>query len=735
MRDSRPLEHVSAVPLVGSLSGALGKLLETGRELTGARELSLLEAGHEVVASQGEETLLWSDLGKTTYEASCGENSVRLLGTKDSGEWSEQDKGVVDALCEVVEVLYSHGAHHVDLTRKNRLDELVADVAVRLMNTDATSHQKSLEWVLEKLAMFLGADVAFLRRNDHDRGVTVMEAEWPNRNWSGPGPDPLGVVAFNSDVMWANMKDQREPYLMGAEQTTEDYLELVKSGAGVPEVGGGTVPLLLGETTWGVLGFLHFTSHIWSAAEIHTLQAVASMIAHLQGRLLAEAKIVYNASHDDLTGLANRRALLDEIDGRISRQECLSLLVFDLDRFKVINDYLGHASGDELLRALANRLSDDIRAGDFAARLGGDEFVVVVPSTDPEVVEATAGRLVELIASPVEIAGQLLSHTASVGVASFNGSDDYASALSLLANADVALYAAKAGGRNQVVRYDGALSDLVDKRARQEIELAEALSEGQLRLYYQPEIDLGSGDLLAVEALVRWEHPSKGLLAAGEFISVAEETGLVAKIGRWVINEACEQLNKWDEEYPGNGIKMRVNMSPRDFRAPDLLAYIITTLAKHQVAPHRLCIEITEHALNDDNLGLSIVLEELRRLGLEVAIDDFGTGFASMSELKDIPSDALKLDMSFVMGITTSKYDRAIVAAICTLAGALDLEVIGEGVENYETARELVELGCHRAQGYLFSRALPGKDLGALIKSGGLSPKDYSMREHVNTSY
>ena len=603
------------------------------------------------------------------------------------------------------------------LLHQRRLDELVSQVAEKLMSASSSNRNEVLTWTTRVLAEFLGADVAFLRRNDHVRGISVLEAEWPHRDV--PDPDPLGEVAFDADPIFMMTRDLKGPYLAGVSNNAEEYLERVEQGTGVALVDGAAVPLLLGDSTWGVLAFLHFGLHAWVPAEINALQAVASMLVQLQGRIEAEERTAYNANHDDLTGLPNRRALIRELKDRLDANRGTAVLIIDLDRFKIMNDFLGHASGDRLLITIADRIRTSIRADDFVARLGGDEFVFVVDDAMSEMeVFASAYRVLKLIAAPVDIGGQLVSHTASIGVAmSGLGSP---SSLDLLGWADVAMYAAKARGRNQVVVFDEAMREAANEKSRTELTLREAIEGGGLRLHFQPEVDLASGRLLAVEALVRWQHPTRGILAASEFITVAEETGLVVNIGRWVFAEACRQLSQWHREYPDLELVVRVNMSPAEFVMDDIVEFVENCMRVNNVPGERLCIEITEYAVLDEPEKTARILRRFQSLGVEVALDDFGTGFASMSELKHLPVNLLKLDLSFVQGINTDPFDRAIVESIIRLGKALNLEVIAEGIENGQIVDKLVELGCHRGQGYLISRPVSPTALIPLLQAGAI---------------
>jgi diguanylate cyclase (GGDEF)-like protein len=452
-------------------------------------------------------------------------------------------------------------------------------------------------------------------------------------------------------------------------------------------------------------------------AEINALQAVASLLVQLQARIDAEEQTIFNANHDDLTGLPNRRALIQELVHRLESGRDTAVMIIDLDRFKVMNDFLGHASGDRLLVTIADRLRTSIRANDFAARLGGDEFVFLVDQITSEMeILATSFRLLEVISEPVDIHGQMFSHTASIGIAL--APNEKPDAVEMLGWADVALYSAKSRGRNQAVVFDALLRTVATERSELELNLRDAIDEGGLRLHFQPEVDLRTGRLLALEALVRWEHPVRGMIPAAEFITVAEETGLIVNIGRWVFAEACRTMATWRQTYPQSDFVLRINMSPAEFLMDDIVEFVEECLVLNGVPGSRVCIEITEYTVLDKPEKTAKILLGFQSLGVEVALDDFGTGFASMTELKNLPVNVLKLDLSFVQGITHDIYDRAIVESIIRLGSALSLKVVAEGIETTEIADKLVDLGCQRGQGYLISRPVPPKDLEPILRAG-----------------
>ncbi len=640
-----------------------------------------------------------------------------LIVARHGRVWSQREVSTARAFGGLFGKVATQTTREGALLHQRRLDELVSQVAERLMSTTAETRTEVLGWTTRVLAEFLNSDVAFLRRNDHVRGLSILEAEWPIRD-DFTGPDPLGEVRFDADPIFMATKDLREPYLPGVEDATEEFLDRVEKGSGETLFAGAAVPLLLGDSTWGVLGFIHFELRKWVPAEINALQAVASMLVQLQARIDAEERTGYIAHHDDLTDLPNRRALLRELKIRRDANRDTAVMIIDLDRFKVLNDFLGHANGDRLLITIADRIRTSIRVNDYCARLGGDEFVVLLDEAHSAMeVLASAYRLLELVAAPVDLGGQQFSHTASIGIAIAAARSDQSDS-DVLACADGAMYVAKARGRNKAVLHDEDMRATLDERSRMEIMLRDALDQGELRLHYQPEVDIRSGELLSVEALVRWQHPTRGLMNAAEFITVAEETGLVLIIGRWVFAEACRQLAAWRKEFPNLELIVRVNMSPAEFAATDLVEFVENCLHVNDIPGDRLCIEITEYAVVEEPEKTANILRGFREMGVEIAIDDFGTGFASMTELKHLPVDLLKLDMSFVEGITSDAYDRAIVESIIRLGGALNLGVTAEGIEHSAIIDELLVLGCHRGQGYLISRPVEAGALKPMLTAG-----------------
>lgn len=605
-------------------------------------------------------------------------------------------------------------------TPQRRLDELVARISERLMSTTAPTLQRALDWAMEELCRFLGADVAFLRRNDHAHGVSVLMAFYPSRDVPLE-EDPLGIVPFDADVVFGATRDLKVPFIVRNSQDTEErYLQRIRDAGYPDQFTGAAVPLVHGDVTEGAIAFFYLsTTYSWSEQEVNALRVVAALLVQLLHRVDAEDRLRKNALTDDLTGLPNRRALLEEVTRLQEAGGTLAMLFIDLDRFKVMNDHLGHGAGDKVLQVIADRIRTSLRPSDFAARLGGDEFVVVLQDADGGLgAVAAASRLLDLIALPIDVRGQRVAHTGSVGIALSDGATS--SGEELLGRADIALYSAKSQGRNRTVVFDHQLEGRHAERSSIELLLRQALADNSLRVLYQPEFDLRDGRMLAVEALVRWHRPGQGLVEAGKFVPVAEETHLITDIDRWVLEEACAQMATWRRAYPGSDLVVRVNMSAAQLAVAGLVRSVADSLRRSGLPPQMLCLEITEQAVIADVEQAVRVLHDIRSMGVKLAIDDFGTGFSSMSQLKSLPVDVLKIDRVFVDKIAQDPTDQAIVETIVRLARAFKLEVVGEGIERIEDLETLVQLGCHRAQGFLLSHPLAPADLEPLLMRGAI---------------
>jgi diguanylate cyclase (GGDEF)-like protein len=420
-----------------------------------------------------------------------------------------------------------------------------------------------------------------------------------------------------------------------------------------------------------------------------------------------EGTLARHAMHDQLTGLPNRTLFIDRLDQALARRRrsasMLAVLSIDLDRFKAVNDAVGHSAGDEILASCAGLMEAVLGPDETMCRLGGDEFAVCSEGlTSPADAVEVADRLAAALAQPFVHDGTSHTVTISVGIAVARGLPGERPE-PLLRDADAAMYKAKSKGRRRYELSDESLRDETNRRIELVAGLSRAVERGELRLRYQPVMDLVSGRMVGAEALLRWQHPQLGLLSPAAFIAIAEETDLIVPIGEWVLDTALEELARWHHATPHTRLTMSVNISTRQIASPTLLGCTADLLAKHAVDPAMLCLEITESTLLWDVDAAIAALSALRGLGVELAIDDFGTGYSSLGYLKHLPVDYLKIDRTFVRDMLTDPDDSVIVKAVIDLGSALGLQLVAEGVETLAQADGLAGLGCHLAQGYLWS--------------------------------
>lgn len=450
-------------------------------------------------------------------------------------------------------------------------------------------------------------------------------------------------------------------------------------------------------------------------------------------RKAAEAKMHHLAMYDTLTGLPNRQFFRDQLEMALLRAQRsggnMAVMFIDLDRFKRINDTLGHTTGDQVLRVVAARLSDCVREMDGVtraandaevpvgrvARLAGDEFIVTLDALRrPEDAARVAARILNEMARPFLLHGEELVVTASVGIAIYPRDGEQSDIL--VKNADIAMYQAKELGKNTFQYFSSEMTHVAIQRLKMENELRHALERNELLLYYQPKINVTSGRITGVEALLRWQNPERGLVPPGVFIPIAEEIGLIVAMGEWVLEEACRQKKIWREAgFPG--IDLAINLASPSFRKADLGERVGETLRRYGVPPGELCVEATESILMRDADATLVTLNRLCELGVRLSVDDFGTGYSSLSYLRRFPINQLKIDQSFVKDVTSSPDDAAIIAAIASLARTLKLEVVAEGIETAEQAHCLIEQGCISMQGFFFCHPLPADEITLLLAS------------------
>ena len=482
--------------------------------------------------------------------------------------------------------------------------------------------------------------------------------------------------------------------------------------------------LLVPWSAFVVSAVVIFDTLIFNGATVNTMSLLTfitvTTIAYLLARSLdrVNRQNRQRAYYDSLTGLPNRALFLDLLSQALNRFKSdhipRAVLFMDLDQFKVINDSLGHRAGDELLIIAARRLQNCLRPGDTAARLGGDEFIVLLDGVgDVEDAVQVAQRITKALGLPMKLAGRQMVVSTSMGIALCEDANCEPDAL--LRNSDAAMYQAKTEGKARCKVFSEDMHAQAMRRLELENELRLAIEREELTIYYQPKVLLSTGIIVGMEALVRWDHPTFGLIAPNEFIPLAEEVGLINSLGRWVLGEACAESRRWQEQYPAAPpLVTSVNLSLGQFQGSDLVPEIAEILRQTGLNPSCLELEITESVIMEDVEYAIDLLEHLKKLGIRVALDDFGTGYSSLEALRRFPLDALKIDKVFVDGVSKSQQDTAVVQLVIDLAHAVGIQAIAEGVETVEQLTQLRNMGCDQAQGYYFWKPLMGEEAAAL---------------------
>ncbi|HUQ48411.1 MAG TPA: EAL domain-containing protein [Gemmatimonadaceae bacterium] len=465
----------------------------------------------------------------------------------------------------------------------------------------------------------------------------------------------------------------------------------------------------------GTLCVIDTSPHAWTHTEINCLMDLAASLvmeielrSDLSQKRQTQEHLLYSTLHDALTGLPNRSLFTERLRHAMRRaarhpDDLFAVLFLDLDRFKDVNDNLGHFAGDELLRAVARRLEACLRPEDTVARLSGDEFAILLESiTEASDAGRVAERIEEALSFPINLAGSEVLTSASMGIVTSSMAHDQPE--QILRSADMAMYRAKAAGRARYEMFDRTMHTDALARLQLETDLRRAVELGEFRLHYQPLVSLKTGRVTGLEALVRWEHPSRGLVHPGDFIPIAEETGLIVPMGRWVLDEACRQMKEWHHSHPRTEpLTIGVNLSAKQFSQPDIVDQIRSAITSSGISPGCLRIEITESAIIDKGTSSANVLQKIRDLGVQIYLDDFGTGYSSLSYLHGLPIDAIKIDRAFVSNMDTDEKNLRLVRTILTLAEIVGVRAEAEGISTAEQLRELRSLNCDQGQGYLFS--------------------------------
>ena len=442
---------------------------------------------------------------------------------------------------------------------------------------------------------------------------------------------------------------------------------------------------------------------------------IGSLATHedITERKRAEERIAHMARHDALTDLPNRTLLRERLEHdlkRVKRGECLAVLCLDLDHFKSVNDTLGHPTGDELLKVAADRLRRCTREPDTIARLGGDEFAIIMNGmAQPADAAALSRRVRDAITRPFSLDGHQIVIDISIGISV--APMDSIEPDQLLKNADMALYGAKADGRGTYRFFEPEMDARMKERRELEMNLRNALVNNEFELYYQPLVNLQNNEISAFEALLRWNHPTRGTISPADFIPIAEDTGLIIPVGEWVLRTACDEAANWP-----NGVKVAVNLSPAQLKSKNLVQLVMSALANSGMSANRLQLEITESVLMQNTFATLATLHELRKLGVQIAMDDFGTGYSSLSYLRSFPFDKIKIDRSFIQDLSNGVEPFAIVRAVTSLANNLSIISTAEGVETQQQLETLQTVGCTEMQGYFFSHARPASEIPGLFK-------------------
>ncbi|MGK2962444.1 MAG: putative bifunctional diguanylate cyclase/phosphodiesterase [Gemmatimonadaceae bacterium] len=479
----------------------------------------------------------------------------------------------------------------------------------------------------------------------------------------------------------------------------------------------------------GTICVIDTAPHGWTQSEMNSLLDLAAVLvtelelrSDLTVKRQTQEHLLYSTLHDPLTGLPNRSLFTERLRHAMRRaarhpDDLFAVLFLDLDRFKEVNDNLGHFAGDELLRAVARRLEACIRPEDTVARLSGDEFAILLESiTETSDAGRVAERIEEALSFPINLGGAEVTTSASMGIVTSSMSHDQPE--QVLRSADMAMYRAKAAGRARYELFDRAMHTDALARLQLETDLRRAVEHGEFRLHYQPVVSLRTGRVTGFEALVRWEHPERGLVQPADFIPVAEETGLIVPMGSWVLFEACRQVKEWQSAHPRTSpISIGVNLSARQFSQPGLIEQITRALENTGILPSTLRLEITESAIIDKGRYASSILSQIRALGVHVYLDDFGTGYSSLSYLHGLPIHGIKIDRTFIGNMETDENNLRLVRTILTLAEVIGVRAEAEGISSADQLRELRSLNCEQGQGYLFSAPITREAVEELLEA------------------
>ena len=609
-----------------------------------------------------------------------------------------------------IEGVFTVGRNVTDQRRRAAEQSAVAELGVQALEGVPT--QRLVEEAVETVATTLGLELCELLEVSDDRECLMPRAR---HGWHD-GRDPVTLASgCYTGFAWGAAKP-----VANADYSVDTRFAPTPALAGEGVAASAAVTVGSTVRRLGVLAAHSRAPREFHSHELDFLQGMANVLAEAITREAAEAEMRHQALHDPLTGLPNRTFFVERLTQWLARAErgngTGAVMFVDLDHFKIVNDALGHVRGDQLLQAVSRRVRAALRPSDTVARVGGDEFVVLCEDLDSQdEALSVAKRLSGALDDPFKVADHVHRVTASVGVAVWTPG---ATADDLMRDADAAMYRAKEGGRARCQLFHAGMRAWAENWFTIEDELRNALESGELSNVYQPIVDPSDGRIAGFEALVRWYHPERGTISPADFIPVAEQNGMIVEIGHQVLREACEEAMRWSPLPDGSDLRISVNLSPRQLGDAGLVDSVRAVLRATKLPPARLSLEITESAFADDPARALHTLRNLKKLGVSLELDDFGTGYSSLTYVRMFPIDALKIDRSFVQGVSDCPEDAAIVEAVIMMGRALGVNVVAEGVESEEQSEVLQGLGCTLAQGFLFSRPVPASALADLVARG-----------------
>ena len=606
-----------------------------------------------------------------------------------------------------------------DHKKQAELQKKILEISSDFVSVTIDNLDDKINEMLKKSGEYFEVDRAYFFRCSENMSISEHENEWCNENIS-PAIDMMGSKSTSSFPWW--MKE--------LERNSKVYIEEVEN---LPSEASAERELLMQQEIKSVisvpvfnhnklLGFLGFDSvknkKTWSIEHQEAIQIIANILSDAMVKVESEKKINFIAYHDELTGLSNRTYFNLQLDKMVElakrKGKLIGILFLDLDEFKSINDTMGHGSGDKLLIEVAKRFSRILRKSDTVCRFGGDEFLVMLPQMDEtDQIKITTEKIMKAFEKPIKIKEQDFYVTASCGVAIYpvDGIDSE----TLIKSADLAMYESKKGGKNRFTFCKPIMKEAVKEKMQLTNDLYRALEREEFMLYYQPQVNIESGKIIGLEALIRWNHPDRGIISPGIFISIAEQTGLIHKIGEWVVKTACMQNKAWQSK-GFSPVVMAVNLSVEQFRGNRLVEVVSKALRESKLEPKYLELEITESIAIKEPTYIIRVLHHLKALGVSISIDDFGTEYSSLSRLKELPVDRLKMAMEFVQGIEKGEKDEAIALVIINLAKSLGLNLIAEGVEAEGQLKFLKDRVCNEVQGYYFYHPMPADEIEKIMK-------------------